>query len=208
LYICNDTKVCRRNTALQSLHLLFCREGKHLFLCFQEGLFGNICFFFKFSILNDTFTTCEVCITMPNLFCIKLIETGSMAECHLLSDVSCLDLVLSENTPKQTVESGVQTKSVLKENVLRNSKIKQSPIFEYFNFSLVLVNIDISLFSFRFSFVIDSICCLSSCSRLLFTAEDSFSIDVTYIFSIFLIVIKQQDFIIGKRKFYSRPEYP
>jgi hypothetical protein len=53
-----------------------------------------------------------------------------MEECHLLSDVSCLDLVLSENTPKQTVESGVQTKSVLKENVLRNSKIKQSPIFE------------------------------------------------------------------------------
>ena len=53
-----------------------------------------------------------------------------MAECHLLSDVSCLDLVLSENTPKQTVESGVQTKSVLKENVPRNSKIKQSPIFE------------------------------------------------------------------------------
>jgi hypothetical protein len=51
--------------------------------------------------------TCEVCITMPNLFCTKLIETGSMAECHLLSDVSCLDLVLSENTPKQTVERNI-----------------------------------------------------------------------------------------------------
>ena len=67
---------------------------------------------------------------MPNLFCTKLIETGSMAECHLLSDVSCLDLVLSGNTPKQTVESGVQTKSVLKETVPQNSKIKQSPTFE------------------------------------------------------------------------------
>lgn len=53
--------------------------------------------------------TCEMCITMTNSFCTKLIETGSLAECHLLSDVSCLDLVLSENTPKQTVESEVQT---------------------------------------------------------------------------------------------------
>jgi hypothetical protein len=67
---------------------------------------------------------------MPNLFCTKQIETGSMEECHLLSDVSCIDLVLSENTPKQTVESGVQTKSVLKETVPRNSKIKQSLTFE------------------------------------------------------------------------------
>ena len=34
LYICNDTKVCRRNTTLLRLHLLFGREGKHLFLCY------------------------------------------------------------------------------------------------------------------------------------------------------------------------------